>query len=165
MTVIFPGSFDPVTLGHMDIVNRASALFTKLIVAVMDNKNKETVFNAEERAAFVRKCVKGLPNVDVFIYSGLLTDFFKSAGAAAIVRGVRGPSDFDFELTYAQAFKKYDNNMETLFLPSLLEHAFVSSGMAREVATFGGDLRLLLPDVIIDEVKERFREGRGWKQY
>ena len=165
MTVIYPGSFDPVTLGHMDVINRASRLFTKLIVAVMDNKNKKTMFDAGERAAFIEKCARDLPNIDVRVYSGLLTDFFKSTGAAAVVRGVRGPADFDFEITYAQAYKTCDNNMETLLIPSLAEHAFVSSGMAREVAMFGGDLRLLLPDVIIGAVIEKFQEGRGWKQY
>ena len=156
MTALFPGSFDPVTLGHTDIIDRAAALFDRLVVAVMVNNSKRGAFTADERVRLIEKCVGKHKNVEERSYDGLLIDLFKTSGCSVIVRGLRNCAEFEFETQYAHAFKKTDARMETLFMPSAPERAFISSGMAKEVAAFGGDLHLLLPDVIINEVNEKF---------
>ena len=138
------------------MINRTAVLFDRVIVAVMDNANKKTLFSAEERAGFIKKSAAGLCNVEVCIFSGLLTNFFIKSGSDVIIRGLRNAGEFEHESQYAQAYKKADNKIETLFVPSMPEHAFISSGMAKEAAFFGGDLHLLLPGVIIDDVNEKF---------
>ena len=159
MTALFPGSFDPVTLGHMDIIKRSSAMFDRLIVAVMNNMHKKTAFGIEERVGFLSLSVKGIKNVEVREYSGLLTDFFISSKADVIIRGLRSPAEFDHEMQYAQAFKKVNDKIETLFLPALPEHMFVSSSMAKEAALFGGDLQMLVPGGIIKDIQQKFNAG------
>ena len=137
MTAIFPGSFDPATLGHADIIKRASAMFDRLIVAVLDNANKKTTFSAGERVGFLKKIADGFENTEIRAYSGLLTDFFVLSGGDVIIRGLRGAADFEHEFGYALAFKKVNAKAETLFIPSAPEHIFISSGMAKEAARFG----------------------------
>ena len=159
MTALFPGSFDPVTLGHIDIIVRASKLFDFLIVAVMNNANKKTVFNIDERVGFVKKSIANITNAEVRVFSGLLTDFFMITKSDIIIRGLRGGAEFEHEVQYARAYKKINDCIETLYIPSNPEHSFISSGMAREAAVFGGDLHLLLPNVIIKEVNQKFSSG------
>ena len=159
MTVLFPGSFDPVTLGHIDIINRASRLFDRVVVAVMNNAAKKTAFTIDERVGFLKKCAGDITNVEVRAFSGLLIDFFIAEKCDLIIRGVRSPEDFNHELRYANAYKKFNAKIETIFIPSAPCNSFISSGMAKETAVFGGDLHLLLPDVIINEVNEKFSSG------
>jgi len=159
LTALFPGSFDPVTLGHADIIGRASRLFDELIVAVMDNANKKTSFTADERVRFIERSVGDLPNVKVLKYSGLLSDCFLMSGSDIIIRGLRSCAEFERELDYARAFCASDRRVETLFIPSDPRYAFISSSMSKEAAVFGGDLHLLLPDGIIVDVCEKFFSG------
>ena len=157
MIAVFPGSFDPVTLGHLDIINRVSGLFDKLVVAVMENALKKTTFSIQERLALLNLTVKSLPNVEICEFSGLLTDFFLQSGFDVIIRGLRNAREYEHELQYAQAYKKINEKIETLFIPSAVEHVFISSSMVKEAAVFGGDLQLLLPDVIINDVIKKLR--------
>ena len=157
MTALFPGSFDPVTLGHIDIIHRASKLFDILIVAVMNNALKKTTFTIQERLHFLQKTTASFPNVEICDFSGLLVDFYKLKNCSVIIRGLRNCMEFEHEMQYAGAFKKIDKQIETCFLPSAPEHTFISSSMAKEAAVFGGDLQILLSDVIIDDVKKKFR--------
>lgn len=159
MTALFPGSFDPVTLGHAELIARASAIFDRLIVAVMNNANKKTLFTIDERVKFLSKTAGSRANVEVREYSGLLSDYFFISGADVIVRGVRSCAEFERELTYARAYASLDKRIETLFIPPSPERCFISSSMAREAAACGGNLHLLLPDVIIDDVNEKFFAG------
>ena len=155
MTALFPGSFDPVTLGHLDIINRAAALFDTVIVAVLENKHKKCLFTSDERASHLRQVCVNIHNAEVRIYDGLLYEFFEQTGSDVVIRGLRNCAEFETEMQYAQAFLKVNAKMQTIFIPSLPEHAFVNSGMAREVAAFNGDLRLLLPDIIISAVRKK----------
>ena len=156
MTALFPGSFDPVTLGHMDIIKRASGIFDKLIVAVLNNPSKKTVFSVDERLKFLSLSAGELPNVEISEFSGLLTDFFVISNSSVIIRGLRNVSEYEHELQYALAYTTMDKKIETLFMPSSPEHIFISSGMVKETASFGGNLGLLVPDVIINKIKEKF---------
>ena len=156
MTALFPGSFDPVTLGHTDMIERTAALIDTVVVAVLDNRHKKCLFSADERADLLRRVCAHINNVDVRVYEGLLYELFEQTGSDVVIRGLRNCAEFETEMQYAQAFLKVNARMQTIFMPSKPEHAFVNSSMAREVAAFSGDLRLLLPDVIIDAVRDKF---------
>jgi len=125
-------------------------------VAVLDNRHKKCLFTADERAGLLRLACAHVDNIDVRVYEGLLYEFFEQTGSDVVIRGLRNCAEFESEIQYAQAFLTMNAKMQTIFMPSKPEHAFVNSSMAREVAAFGGDLRLLLPDVIIDAVRDKF---------
>lgn len=158
---VYPGSFDPLTNGHLDIIKRASRLFDKLVVGVLNNNFKNPMFSKEERVALIDKCVKDLPNVEVKMFNGLLVDFVKENGATTIVKGLRAVSDYEYELQMAMLNKHIDNNIETIFLMSDIQNSFLSSSIVKELAKHGGDINGLVPDEIVDDItrimQQRFK--------
>ncbi len=157
MTVaLVPGSFDPVTLGHLDIVERTARQFDQVIVAVVADPAKATaLFTADERWAMLSEVTGYLTNVRVEVFGGLLADFALAQGAGAIVKGLRALSDFDYELQMAQMNYRL-SGVETLFMPTAPEHSFLSSSMVREVAGFGGDVSSMVPPSVALRLKERY---------
>ncbi len=151
---IYPGSFDPITLGHKDVIERASNLFDKVIVLVLNNSSKNPMFNLEERMEFIKRCVN-LDNVSIDTYSGLLVDYAKEHNANAIIKGLRAVSDFDNEFQQALINKSLYPKIETLFLPAKGENMFLSSSMVKEVCTLGGDISSFVPNEILKDIIER----------
>lgn len=153
---VCPGSFDPVTLGHLDIINRASKLFDKVIVLVSFNKSKSSAsFTSKERMEMIMAVTKHLDNVFVDCYDGLLADYLKMSNATAIVKGLRAVSDFEYEFQMALANKKLYNDAETVFLTTTGENMFLSSSVVKEIASFGGDIDGFVPPEILDRIKNR----------
>ena len=154
-TAICPGSFDPITLGHLDIITRAAAMFDKVIVVVMVNSSKHGSFSKEERMEMIKKTVKDIPNVEVDIYDGLLAEYAQNKNACAIIKGLRAMSDFEYEFQMALANKKLNPQVETLFLTTSAENMYLSSSMVRQIASMGGDITSFVPPIIHDDIVER----------
>lgn len=152
---VCPGSFDPITMGHLDIITRASAMFDKLIVVVMNNVSKYYTFSPTERKEMIEKCVKDLPNVQVDVYDGLLAEYAAQQNACAIIKGLRAMSDFEYEFQMALTNKKLNPNVETLFLTTSAENMYLSSSMVKQIAGMGGDVSDFLPEVIHDDILKR----------
>ncbi|MBE6836486.1 MAG: pantetheine-phosphate adenylyltransferase [Ruminococcus sp.] len=152
---VCPGSFDPVTLGHMDIINRASKLFDKVIVLVMVNSAKKYSFSVEERVELLQKVIKDLPNVTVDSSEGLLADYLKEKEASAIVKGLRAVTDFEYEFQMALANKKLYPEAETVFLVTKSENMYLSSSIVKEIASYGGEITDFVPEPILGTIKER----------
>lgn len=146
MVVIYPGSFDPVTYGHLDIIERCSKKFDHVIVSVLNNPAKKTLFTVEERATLLKEAMKDFDNVQVDTFSGLLVDYAKSKGISTVIRGLRAVTDFEYELQMALMNRQLDSELETIFLMSSSKYTFLSSRMVKEVATFNGDISGLVPD-------------------
>ena len=155
-----PGSFDPVTNGHLDIVERASTLFDEVIVAVGVNKSKNRLFSAEERLAMLEQATAGLANVTVAGFTGLLTTFCAEHDAHAIVKGLRAVSDYEYELQMAQMNASL-TDIETVFVPTSPEWSFLASSLVKEVAAFGGDVSRLVPDFVLGPLTERLAARRA----
>ncbi|MCL2539244.1 MAG: pantetheine-phosphate adenylyltransferase [Oscillospiraceae bacterium] len=156
---VYPGSFDPVTRGHFDIIERASRLFDRLVVVVLVNPDKRPVFSAEERVLFIERITAGIENVEVDSFDGLLADYFKEKGATAVVKGLRAMSDFEYEFQMALINKQINPEMETLFLNTSGEYMYLSSSIVRQLASFGGDVSSFIPAEIRDEIVERLRKA------
>ena len=153
---VCPGSFDPVTLGHLDIINRASRLFDKVIVLVSFNPGKSSAsFSVEERMDMIRTVTKHLNNVEIDCNNGLLADSLKKTGAAAIVKGLRAVSDFEYEFQMALANKKLYDEAETVFLTTSSENMYLSSSVVKEIASLGGNISGLVPPEILEAIKNR----------
>ncbi len=157
--VVCPGSFDPVTNGHIDIITRASMLFDEVVVAVGVNKSKRRLFTAEERISMLKQVCEGYENVRIDAFEGLLTDFCRDHGVSAIVKGLRAVSDFDYELQMAQMNSSLAE-IETVFVPTSPEYSFLASSLVKEVATFGGDVSSLVPPLVLDRLGARLAERR-----
>ena len=157
---VCPGSFDPVTRGHLDVIGRAAHLFDEVVVAVGHNSAKNALFTPDERVAMLAEACAPWRGVSVSLFSGLLVDFCTAHGVGSIVKGVRSASDFDYELRMAQ-MKSRLAGVDTLFLPTAPQWSFVSSSLVREVALLGGDISELLPDGIADRTVERARQRSG----
>ena len=142
---IYPGSFDPPTYGHLDVIRRASAIFDKVIVSVLRNSAKTPLFSAEDRVKMLSEETSGLPNVEVVSFEGLTIEFARSCGACAIVRGLRAVTDFEYELQLAQVNKVMAPEIETVLLTTALEYAFLSSTVVREFASYGSDISKFVP--------------------
>lgn len=157
---ICPGSFDPVTIGHMDIVTRASQIFDKVIVAVAVNPEKHFSFEADERVEMLKLAVAeaDLPNVEIDMVSGLLADYCKEKGESVIVKGLRAMTDFEYEFQMALTNKKLNPELETLFLSTRAENMFLSSSMVKQVAGFGGDISHFVPDCISEMITKRLKK-------
>lgn len=155
---ICPGSFDPVTRGHLDIISRASAMFDKVIVLVMKNVTKNYCFTPEERKLLIEKSVADLPNVTVDVFHGLLADYCAEKNAFAIIKGLRAMSDFEYEFQMALTNKKLNPNVETLFLTTSTENMYLSSSMVKQIAGMGGSIKEFVPDVIHDDIVKRLSE-------
>lgn len=152
---ICPGSFDPLTLGHLDIISRAARMFDSVVVVVMFNSGKSPAFTVEERYAFIRKSVAGIPNVEVDTYEGLLADYCALRGADAVVRGLRVMSDFEYEFQMALTNNSLHPQTETIFLPANREYMFLSSSVVREIARFGRDISPFVPPEIASDIQAR----------
>ena len=158
IAAIYPGSFDPVTLGHYDVIKRASKMFDRLIVSVLDNKAKNALFSVEERVSILRRAVKDLPNVEVDSFSGLLVDYARQKDIHISVRGLRAITDFEYELQIAQTNRLLSKGMlDTVFLTTSLEYAYLSSSGVKEIAAFNGDISPCVPDFVEELVYEKYR--------
>lgn len=155
---ICPGSFDPVTVGHIDIIRRASKLFDKVIVAVLLNMDKKTWFTIGERTDLLKKATDGMPNVEIAGFEGLLVDFAKQRKACAIVKGLRAVSDFEYEFQMALTNSKLDAELETVFLTTSSDNMYLSSSIVKQVGLLGGDIRPFVPECVHDEIISRIRQ-------
>lgn len=155
-TAVVPGSFDPVTLGHLDIIRRAADVFDKVYVAVLNNSSKQSLFTVEERIRFIEEITKEFPNVEVDASTGLLVDYAKKKDAKAIVRGLRAVSDFEYEMQITSMNRFLDESIETFFIMTKNQHSFLSSSIVKEVAKYGSDVTDLVPQVVADALKEKF---------
>ncbi len=153
---IYPGSFDPVTYGHIDIIERASEIFDELIVAVLNNKAKTPLFSVDERVNILSGVLRNLPNVKILSYEGLLVDFAVSCGAGVIVRGLRAVTDFEYELQLAQTNSVLNGGVDTIFLTTSLKYAYLSSSTVKEVASYGGNISKFVPPYVEKLTYEKF---------
>ena len=159
---IYPGSFDPITSGHLNIIQRASRIFDRLIVCVMVNAGKKPMFSLEERVALISKVVADLPNVEVDGSDELLAEYARRKGGCVIVKGLRAGSDFENEFQMALINRKINPDLETMFLTSSEKYTFLSSSVVREMARYGGDLTGLVPSELIDEIEEK---AKAWREH
>ncbi len=155
-TVIYPGTFDPITKGHSDLVRRAAGLFSHIIVGVAKNSLKNNFFSIDERLAFVRETLAVHPNVEVLSFDGLLVDFARRHNAKIILRGLRVVSDFEYEFQLASMNRKLAENIESIFLTPDERYAFISSGLVREVAAWGGDVSAFVAPTVETAMRKRF---------
>ena len=156
LTALCPGTFDPVTNGHIDVVERAAGLFDHVIVAVIDNPNKEPMFTAEERVGMLKEALGGLSNVEGASFGGLLVDYARQRGIGIIVKGLRAVSDFDYELQMAQ-MNRHLSGVETCFVPTNPQWSYLSSSLVKEVAQLGGDVSALVPSHVLPLLQEKLR--------
>ena len=147
---VFPGSFDPITLGHLDIIERAVPLFDKLIIAIGQNSQKKYMFSLEKKMEFIKKSVAHFPNVEVDSFEGLTVDYCRSKNVNFIIRGLRNPADFEFEKAIAQTNRllTHENKIETIFLLTSAGKSYISSSIVREIISFNGDYTLMVPDAV-----------------
>ncbi|MFQ3609877.1 MAG: pantetheine-phosphate adenylyltransferase [Fimbriimonadales bacterium] len=159
---VYPGSFDPPTLGHLDVITRSAQLFDEVIVAVAVNSQKRPLFTLQERTAMLEQCCQHLPNVRVLALEGLLVAFAQQIGACAIVRGLRAVSDFEYEFQMATMNRQLAPEVDTCFLMTHQQYAFLSSSMVKEVARLGGDVRAFVPEVVALQLQTKFHpQGAG----
>ena len=155
---IYPGSFDPVTFGHIDIIKRAAEMFDELTVCVLDNKAKTPLFSVDERVKMLRQVSENIPNVRVDSYYGLTLDYARSIDCHILVRGLRAVTDFEYELQIAHANRTVSGGfLDTIFITSSMEYAYLSSSIVKEIASFGGDIKLCVPPSIEEEVIKKMR--------
>ena len=154
-TAVYPGSFDPPTNGHLDIIKRAAKIYDHIVVGVLDNLNKKPLFTAQERAQMLKTAAADIPNVSVDIFDGLLVDFVKLKGADVVVKGLRTVADFEYEFQMALLNKALDSNCETVFMMTDTKYSYISSSMVKDVAKLSGDLTGLVPSEIIEPVKNK----------
>ena len=157
---IYPGSFDPITYGHLDIIERSARVVDELIVGVLYNKAKIPLFSAEERVRMIKEVTKNIENVKVVAFEGLLVDFADQMHADVIIRGLRAATDFEYELQMAQTNHKLAPQLETIFLTTSLEYSYLSSTIVKEVAAFGGDISKFVPEYISAQIMEKMDKKR-----
>lgn len=153
---IYPGSFDPVTLGHLDIIERSSKLVDQLIIGVLVNSSKSPLFSDLERVELLKEATAHLSNVEIVSYNGLLVDFAKERNADVLIRGLRAVTDFEYELQLAQTNKKLYPQVETIFLATNVNYAYLSSSVVREIAKYGGDIKQFVPESIVQSVYDKY---------
>lgn len=153
---VYPGSFDPITNGHLDIIERAAKVYDKVIVGVLNNSSKKPVFSVEERADMISRVIAHIPNVSVETFSGLLVDFAKNKGATVFVKGLRTVADFEYEMQMALLNKTLNPEYETMFMMTNTKYSYISSSLIKEVAKYNGSLEGLVPDEIIGTIKSKF---------
>lgn len=161
---IYPGSFDPITLGHLDIIVRASGLVDKLVIGVLKNSAKRPLFSAEERVEFIERVIREhtkLESVEVIAFDGLLIDFARQQKASIIVRGLRAITDFEYELQIAQTNHKLDASVDTVFFTTSVEYSYLSSSAVKEIASFGGDISQFVPECIVQSVYDKYKVIRS----
>lgn len=155
---IYPGSFDPVTFGHLDIIKRSASMFDEVVVGVLVNQAKKPLFSVEERTQMIEEAVREYKNVSVIHFEGLLIDYMKSNDISVIVRGLRAITDFDYELQIAQSNRKVSNEtIDTVFLTTSIDYAYLSSSIVREYASYGTDVREFVPELVARRLQERYQ--------
>lgn len=157
MKVIYPGSFDPITNGHLDIIQRASKNFEEVTVAILDNKSKSPLFTIDERIEMLKEATKYLDNVNIDSFSGLLVDYVANSNTNTVLRGLRAISDYESELRNALANKSLNNNVETIFMVSKSEYTFLSSSVVKEIASFKGDVSNMVPDIVCKKLENKYK--------
>lgn len=155
LRAIYPGSFDPVTYGHLDVIKRSSKLVDELIVGVLNNKAKTPLFSVEERVKMLGEVTKDMPNVKIIPFEGLLVDFARKTGARMVIRGLRAITDFEYELQMSQTNHKMEPDVETVFLTTSLEYSYLSSTTVKEVAAFGGDISQFVPPIVLENIEKK----------
>jgi pantetheine-phosphate adenylyltransferase, bacterial len=161
---IYPGSFDPITLGHLDIIVRASGLVDKLIIGVLKNSAKKPLFTVEERVALIKQAIKdktSLPEIQIDAFDGLLIDFAAKENASIIVRGLRAITDFEYELQIAQTNHKLNPKIDTVFFTTSVEYSYLSSSAVKEIASFGGDIKQFVPECVVASVYDKYKSIRS----
>ncbi len=153
---IYPGSFDPVTFGHIDIIKRSSRIVDELVVGVLNNSAKNSLFSLQERVNMIEEMTKDMPNVKVGSFDGLLVDYMNKIDATIIVRGLRAVTDFEYELQIAQTNHVQDENIETIFLTTNLKYSYLSSTIVKEFASYGGDISRFVPSCFIDDIYKKY---------
>ncbi len=154
---IYPGSFDPVTFGHIDMIERSAKIVDELVVAVLNNSAKNPLFSVEERVSMLKDITSHVPNVKIQFFDGLLIDYAKKIGATIIIRGLRAVTDFEYELQIAQTNRIVSSEIDTVFLTTSLEYAYLSSTIVKEVASYGGDISHFVPEQLIPQIYEKYK--------
>lgn len=154
---VYPGSFDPVTNGHLDIIKRASGFVDQLVVGVLENPSKNPLFSTKERVEHIKMVTSNLNNVQVMPFSGLLSDFVKCVDAKLVIRGLRAVTDFEYEFQMALTNRSLNENMETLFIPTSTQFLYLSSSIVKEVAMFGGDISSMVPESLENIILNKFK--------
>lgn len=157
-TAVYPGSFDPITNGHLDLIRRGTRLFDRVIVGILENEEKSALFNVAERIDIIRAVTSDLPAVEVLSFSGLLVNFVEKVNASVVVRGIRAVSDFEYEFQMALMNRELAPDTETIFMMPAVEYTFVSSRLIKEVFRLGGDVSRLVPPIVLERLTQRLRK-------
>lgn len=158
---IYPGSFDPVTLGHLDVIRRSARIMDELVIGVLKNSSKIPLFTAKERVELIQEAVKDLPNVKVVAFDGLTVDFAKQIGATVLIRGLRAVTDFEYELQIAQTNSKLNSDIDTVFFTTSVEYSYLSSSIVKEIASYGGDISKFVPESIVPIIYDKYKVKRS----
>lgn len=158
---IYPGSFDPITLGHLDVIQRSAKIMDELVIGVLANSSKTPLFTVEERVKLIECVVKELPNVKVMAFDGLTVDFAKDLGAKFLIRGLRAITDFEYELQIAQTNHKLDEEIDTVFFTTSVEYSYLSSSIVKEIASYDGDISKFVPNSIIQVIYDKYNGKRS----
>ncbi|WP_392486444.1 pantetheine-phosphate adenylyltransferase [Haloimpatiens sp. FM7315] len=162
---VYPGSFDPITNGHLDIIKRASKIFDEVIVVVLVNPSKKGMFEINERVLMIEKCIKEFPKVKVECFNGLLVNFMKKNNSKVIIKGLRAVSDFEYEFQMALMNNKLNPDIETFFMMTNAKYSYLSSSSVKQVAMFGGCVKGLVPDIIIDDIRNKIGDNNFYNLY
>ena len=154
---IYPGSFDPLTLGHLDIIERSARIVDELVVGVLNNSAKNSLFSLDERVSMIKEMTDSMPNVTVTSFNGLLVDYMREIDATIIVRGLRAVTDFEYELQMAQTNTVLNNEIDTIFFTTSLEYAYLSSSTVKEAAYYGADISKLVPETVVNKVYDKIK--------
>lgn len=157
---VYPGSFDPITFGHIDIIERSAKMVDELVIAVLRNSAKNSLFSLEERVNMIKEVTKELPNVKVETFDGLLVDYMRQIDATIIIRGLRAVTDFEYELQIAQMNHVLKDDAETIFLMTNLQYSYLSSSLVKEIASYGGDISKFVPNELIDRIYSKYNVNR-----
>lgn len=152
---VYPGSFDPITNGHLDVIKRTAAIFDKVVIGILVNQNKKPLFSLEERTEMIRRVTADIPNIEVYPFSGLVVEFAKEHNVSVLIRGIRSTTDFEYELQMAQINHKIDGNIDTLFFATDPRYSFVSSSAVKELWSYRQDVREYVPEYVIQKLQEK----------
>lgn len=160
LRAIYPGSFDPVTNGHLDVIRRSGKMVDELIVGVLNNNAKMPLFSVEERVRMLEEVTKDIPNVRIYPFDGLLIDFAAKMEAGVVIRGLRAITDFEYELQMSQTNHKLNPDVETIFLTTSIEYSYLSSTTVKEIASYGGDITQFVPEAVVGKLEQKMKEKR-----